>query len=159
MSLDNRNRQEPITYFDFVKRVSDNETVLPERPTGPLPEYRKKGKGGVILGGTNYIMDGYGNYSREPPLARSPTERTNWAGRDDGFRSVKIERDDGFRGARPDRDRESFHRGRSPGMSLLFLILMISPLNASLQGCMISPELTSFFYLLSCLHSCSFSRW
>ncbi|KAF7942616.1 uncharacterized protein EAE97_006070 [Botrytis byssoidea] len=114
VSLDNRNRQEPITYIDFVKRVSNNETVLPERPTGPLPEDRKKGKGGVILDGSNYIMDGYGSYSREPPLARSPTERTNWAGRDDGFRSVKIERDDGFRGTRPDRDRESFHRGRSP---------------------------------------------
>ncbi|EDN96891.1 hypothetical protein SS1G_01819 [Sclerotinia sclerotiorum 1980 UF-70] len=59
-------------------------------------------------------MDGYGNYSREPPLARSPTERTSWAGRDDSFRSVKNERDDGFRGVKPERDRESFYRGRSP---------------------------------------------
>ncbi|ESZ95050.1 putative Zinc finger protein [Sclerotinia borealis F-4128] len=60
-------------------------------------------------------MDGYNGYNREPPLARSPTERTNWAGRDDGFRNgVKNERDDGFRGVKIERDRESFYRGRSP---------------------------------------------
>ncbi|PQE24708.1 arsenite resistance Ars2 protein [Rutstroemia sp. NJR-2017a WRK4] len=47
-------------------------------------------------------MDGYNGY-REPPLARSPTERTSWGGRDDGFRPIKQER-----------DRDTFYRGRSP---------------------------------------------
>lgn len=126
VSLDNRNRRKPTSYIDFVQRVFNNETVLPERPIGPVPEYRKKGS----LRG--YIMDGYGSYGREPPLARSPTERTNWAGRssDDGFRGMKNERDDGFRGIKNDRDRESFYRGRSPGTSHS-ITFIISPFNLS----------------------------
>lgn len=115
MSLENRNRRNPTSYIDFVKKVASKETVLPERPSGPIPEFRKKGKDGVLLDA--YEMDGYGSYSREPPLARSPTERTSWAARDEGFRGVKSERDDGFRGMKNERDRESFYRGRSPGMS------------------------------------------
>ncbi|RDL38581.1 putative Zinc finger protein [Venustampulla echinocandica] len=48
-------------------------------------------------------MDAYPGY-REPPLARSPTERPSWSGRDDNYRA-------------PDRaePRDSFYRGRSPG--------------------------------------------
>ncbi|KAI9743536.1 MAG: hypothetical protein M1818_002850 [Claussenomyces sp. TS43310] len=49
-------------------------------------------------------MDSYPAY-REPPLARSPIERVNWAGRDDNSRqSERAERQD------------TFYRGRSPGM-------------------------------------------
>lgn len=48
-------------------------------------------------------MDGYQGY-REPPLARSPTERTSWGGRDDGYRP-----------AERSEPRDSFYRGRSPG--------------------------------------------
>jgi hypothetical protein len=44
---------------------------------------------------------------REPPLARSPTERTSWGGRDDNYRSN--DREDNPRS-------DSFYRGRSPGM-------------------------------------------
>ena len=48
-------------------------------------------------------MDAYPGY-REPAPARSPTERTSWSGRDDGYRERGIDRAD------------SFYRGRSPGM-------------------------------------------
>ncbi|KAF4631848.1 hypothetical protein G7Y89_g6280 [Cudoniella acicularis] len=48
-------------------------------------------------------MDAYPGY-REPPLARSPTERTSWSGRDDSYRA----------GDRSE-PRDSFYRGRSPG--------------------------------------------
>ncbi|TVY52639.1 Zinc finger protein [Lachnellula cervina] len=48
-------------------------------------------------------MDGYQSY-REPPLARSPPERTSWGGRDDGYRPAER--------AEP---RDNFYRGRSPG--------------------------------------------
>lgn len=59
-------------------------------------------------------MDAYSGY-REPVPARSPTERTGWAGRDDGYR----ERDRGV-----DRT-DTFYRGRSPGMFIsLFTSLL-----------------------------------
>lgn len=54
-------------------------------------------------------MDAYQGY-REPPLARSPPERTSWGGRDDGYRPTDR--------AEP---RDNFYRGRSPGMFLPFL--------------------------------------
>jgi hypothetical protein len=59
-------------------------------------------------------MDAYPGY-REPAPARSPTERTSWAGRDDGYR----ERDRGV-----DRS-DTFYRGRSPGMFMPLLMLLI----------------------------------
>ena len=52
-------------------------------------------------------MDQYPGY-REPPLARSPPERTGWGGRDEGgYRE---------RGADRSEPRDNFYRGRSPGM-------------------------------------------
>lgn len=51
-------------------------------------------------------MDSYPAY-REPPLARSPTERGNWGGRDDS--------------ARPSERQDTFYRGRSPGMLYHFI--------------------------------------
>lgn len=54
-------------------------------------------------------MDSYQSY-REPLSARSPTERTPWAGgRDDNYRATD----------RADNSRtDTFYRGRSPGMSI-----------------------------------------
>ncbi|KAH6670481.1 putative zinc finger protein [Halenospora varia] len=49
-------------------------------------------------------MDAYPPSYREPPLARSPTERTSWSGRDDNYRA----------GDRSE-PRDNFYRGRSPG--------------------------------------------
>ncbi|TVY48807.1 Zinc finger protein [Lachnellula occidentalis] len=48
-------------------------------------------------------MDAYQGY-REPPLARSPPERTSWGGRDETYRPAER--------AEP---RDNFYRGRSPG--------------------------------------------
>lgn len=56
-------------------------------------------------------MDTYPGY-REPPLARSPPERTNWGERDNGYRERPSDR------AEP---RDDFYRGRSPGMFDFFL--------------------------------------
>jgi hypothetical protein len=50
---------------------------------------------------------------REPPLARSPTERTSWAGRDDSYR-------EGRSSDRTERV-DTFYRGRSPGMFIFYL--------------------------------------
>lgn len=55
-------------------------------------------------------MDTYPGY-REPAPARSPTERTSWGGRDDSHRDRGV-------------DRDTFYRGRSPGMSMFFLSLV-----------------------------------
>lgn len=44
---------------------------------------------------------------REPPLARSPPERTNWGGRDEGYRERASDRTE---------PRDNFYRGRSPGV-------------------------------------------
>lgn len=51
-------------------------------------------------------MDTYSSY-REPATARSPTERSNWGSRDDGYRGSD-------RSERGDRN-DTFYRGRSPG--------------------------------------------
>jgi hypothetical protein len=59
-------------------------------------------------------MDAYPGY-REPAPARSPTERTGWAGRDDMYR----ERDRGV-----DRT-DTFYRGRSPGMCFSLFMSLI----------------------------------
>ncbi|RDW95245.1 hypothetical protein BP5796_01008 [Coleophoma crateriformis] len=56
---------------------------------------------------------------REPLPARSPVERSNWGGRDEGHRSADRERDTFYRGRSPGADRsrrprESRDRSRSP---------------------------------------------
>ncbi|KAF8856785.1 hypothetical protein BDZ45DRAFT_691491 [Acephala macrosclerotiorum] len=52
-------------------------------------------------------MDTYSGGYREPPLARSPQERTSWSSRDDGYRA----------GDRTENSRnDTFYRGRSPGV-------------------------------------------
>lgn len=48
-------------------------------------------------------MTSYGSYSREPALARSPTERDTWASRDDSKNYDRPERSD------------NYYRTRSPG--------------------------------------------
>jgi hypothetical protein len=61
-------------------------------------------------------MDAYPGY-RDPPLARSPPERTNWGGRDEGYRERASDR------AEP---RDNFYRGRSPGMLIILLSAALS---------------------------------
>ncbi|TVY75699.1 Zinc finger protein [Lachnellula suecica] len=58
-------------------------------------------------------MDAYQSY-REQPLARSPTERTSWGGRDDVYKNERAEpRDTFFRGRSPGNDRRSRPRDRT----------------------------------------------
>ncbi len=68
-------------------------------------------------------MDAYQGY-REPPPMRSPTERTGWSSRDEGYRSERTEN------SRAD----TFYRGRSPGTFIwaFFAIDLASGRDASL---------------------------
>jgi hypothetical protein len=69
-------------------------------------------------------MEGYQGY-REPPLARSPPERTSWGGRDDNYRDRTSDRPE---------SRDNFYRGRSPGMSILISSFIPLLLCILLQG-------------------------
>jgi len=77
--------------------------VLPNRPPVQIPPTLPK------LPRSQEVMDAYPGY-REPPIARSPPERTTWGGRDDGYRTTDRAE-----------SRDNFYRGRSPGMFTLFL--------------------------------------
>ncbi|KAG9231175.1 putative zinc finger protein [Amylocarpus encephaloides] len=72
--------------------------VLPDRPLVVVSPSRRRDRY------RHQRMDTYPGY-REPPLARSPTERTSWSGRDDSYRATD----------RPE-SRDKFYRDRSPGV-------------------------------------------
>lgn len=104
MSLDvqqtqGQSQQHPLTGFG-----------LPPRPTSTpfrhltRSKFRKRYKS--IKSRQPRNMDTYSGY-REPPVPRSPVERSNWGSRDEG------------RPAERATDRtDTFYRGRSPGMSI-----------------------------------------
>lgn len=69
-------------------------------------------------------MEGYQGY-REPPLARSPPERTSWGGRDDNYRDRTSDRPE---------SRDTFYRGRSPGKFVSFTSLSHFWCGTGLQG-------------------------
>jgi len=74
-------------------------------------------------------MDQYPGY-REPPLARSPPERTSWGGRDEGFRDRTSDRGDRS---------DTFYRGRSPGTFTYFVALGLVPSLSQLHSERLGP--------------------
>ena len=90
----------------FYEPPKGSALVLPPRPLGTLSSLRKR---------PYDTMDAYSGY-REPTAARSPQERPAWSGRDDNYRAND----------RADNPRtDSFYRGRSPGMSIFEIFVLI----------------------------------
>jgi hypothetical protein len=91
-------KQTPISSETPTK----SRPVLPKRTRVQIPHVIR-----AALQNNRYrdTMDGYQGY-REPPLARSPPERTSWGGRDENYRDRPSDRPE---------SRDKFYRGRSPG--------------------------------------------
>ena len=85
-------------------------------------------------------MDGFQGY-REPPLARSPPERTSWGGRDENYRDRPSDRPE---------SRDNFYRGRSPGVfcHLLYLNIILYTIAMLGSACarLAVPEATFLYF-------------